>query len=267
LILPADLKVRSFLGADAVSFSEIGTLARCESAWQYGYTGEREETGASKAMALGTEVHRLWGQYQMDAPYADTEDATAAWLMNRYAEYYDCRLNTIDVEVPVVAKLPGGPYFFGFADALFAYKRELWVGELKTTATLTNVDYLEQTLQTPLYVWALRQMGVPVVGAMLDVIRSYKPVRKELPLADSFDRRWHRWSDAELVPKVAEAMSANLVRQDLESGRRIPLRNIGSSCSWCSSQAVCFGLDVELADEDEVQPLQSRRGHGPDTPF
>lgn len=253
MILPADIKVRSFLGADAVSFSEIGTLARCEAAWQYAYCGEREETGPSAAMALGTDTHALWGRWHMEGTLP-SEDTTAAWLMERYALRYPAHRNPlkcIDVEVPVAAKLPGGPYFFGFGDALFAYKRELWVGELKTTATLTNVDYLAQTLQTPLYVWALRQMGVPVVGAMLDVIRSYRPVRKELPLADSFDRRWHRWSDSELVPKVAEAMSANLVRQDLESGRRIPLRNVGSSCSWCSSNAQCFGLDVEIADESD----------------
>jgi hypothetical protein len=257
VILPADIKVRSFLGQDAISFSEIGTLARCEKAWYYSYATEREETAPSKAMALGTDTHAAWGQWHMDGVLEvtpETADSTAFWLMDRYAEFYaGDKIKCIDVEVPVAARLPGGPYFFGFADALFSYKRKLWVGELKTTQSLSNAEYLAQQLQTKLYCWAFRQMGVPVAGAMLDVIRSFRPVRKELPLADSFDRRWLPYSDAELVPAVAEAMAAVQVRRDLipyagpELGSpavRVPLRNVGSSCSWCSHCAPCYGLDV-----------------------
>lgn len=249
MILPADIKVRSFLGQDAISFSEIGTLARCEKAWHYSYATEREETAPSKAMQLGTDTHSLWGAYHMGDTMATQDDtSTAWWLMERYAEFYEGdKIKCIDVEVPVAAKLPMGPYFFGFADALFSYKRKLWVGELKTTQTLSNAEYLAQQLQTRLYVWAFRQMGVPVAGAMLDVIRSHRPVRKELPLADSFDRRWLPYTDAELVPAVAEAMAAVMVRNQLQGlgdMPRVALRNVGSSCSWCSHCAPCFGLDV-----------------------
>lgn len=251
LLLPTE--PRAFLGADAISFSEIGTLARCEQAWHYAYATEHERTPASKAMALGTDFHAAWGEWHLGGdPAPDNE--TAAWLLDRYARYYaDSDWNVIDVELPVAAKLPFGPYFFGFVDGLAMYRRELWVVELKTTQTLSNADYLERTLQTRLYVWALRQMGVPVVGAMLDVVRSYRPVRKELELSESFDRRTTRYSDAELVPAVAEALSAVEVRKQLrgmsECAPRVPLKNIGSACSWCSSQAACFGLDVELSDE------------------
>lgn len=262
MILPADLKPRSFLGEDAISFSEIGTLARCEKAWQYSYTGEREESSPSKAMALGTDTHARWGDYHMYGTVplpSEGETETSAWLMQRYAEHYgasDKGLKCIDVEVPVVAQLPGGSNFFGFADALFSYKRKLWVGELKTTQSLSNAEFLSRQLQTRLYVWAFRQMGVPVAGAMLDVIRSFRPVRKELPLADSFDRRWLPYTDAELVPAVAEAMSAVMVRKQLQGMGdmpRVPLKNIGSSCSWCYHCAACFDLDVgEVIEADEA---------------
>lgn len=246
---------RAFLGADAISFSEIGTLARCEAAWCYGYNTERESTPPSKAMALGSDVHRLVQSWHMGED-ATSENETAMWLSRRYAEHYaKDGVRCVDTEVPVVAKLPAGPHFFGFVDMLLVYKRELWLGEIKTTQTLSNADYLERTLQTRLYCWALRQMGVPVVGAMLDVIRSYRPVRKELALSESFDRRWSRYTDAQLVPAVAEALSAVEVRKQLrgqsEVAPRVPLRNIGSACSWCSSQAVCFGLDVELSDPSD----------------
>lgn len=254
MILPADIKVRSFLGEDAISFSEIGTLARCEQAWVYAYATEREDSQPSAAMVLGTDTHTLWGDWHMHGALSP-EDTTAAWLMERYARYYKRDgVKCIDVEVPVVAKLPMGPYFFGFADALISYKRKLWVGELKTTQQLSNVDYLERTLQTPLYVWALRQMGVPVAGAMLDVIRSYKPVRKELPLEDSFARRWLPYTDGELVRSVARAMRAVHVRKELRGFGDmpyVPLANVGSACSWCSYAAPCFGLDVQIADESE----------------
>lgn len=248
-ILPSE--PRAFLGADAISFSEIGTLARCEKAWNYSYNAEREESQPSKAMALGTDTHTLWGAWHTGQD-ASSENETAIWLMRRYAEFYKGDgLRMIDVEVPVAAKLPGGPYFFGFVDGLAVAQRELWIVELKTTQMLSNIEHLAETLQTKLYVWALRQMGVPVVGAMLDVIRSYKPVRKELTLPESFDRRWLRWSDPELVPAVAEAMSAVAVRRQLAGEERVPLRNVGSSCSWCSHQAKCFQLDVEIEPESD----------------
>lgn len=255
MILPAGLEPRSFLGQDAISFSEIGTLARCEQAWVYSYDTEREDSGASKAMQLGTDTHALWGAWHTGQD-STSENETALWLMRRYAEHYSKDgLSIVDVELPVAAKLPAGPYFFGFVDGLGYYRRELWAVELKTTQTLSNAEYLERTLQTRLYVWALRQMGIPVVGALLDVIRSYKPVRKELLLSESFERRWTRYSDAQLVPAVAEALAAVEVRKQLRGQSvctpRVALKNIGSACSWCNAQAACFGLDVEIADPSD----------------
>lgn len=251
MILPTS--ARAFLGADALSFSEIGTLARCEKAWEFSYRGEREETPASKAMALGSEIHRLIGTYHMTGVLDATDDELAAWLLARYAERYESDKTTyIGVEWPLVAKLPGykAPYFFGYADGLFVEQREMWVDETKSTATLTNADYLVEQLQTPLYVWALRQMGYPVVGARLDVIRTHKPVKKELPLDESFDRRWRKWSDEELEAPLAEVAAAVQIRRDLEAGFRAPLRNVGSACSWCSHQAPCYGLGVTVLPEE-----------------
>ena len=259
-MLPTD--PRAFLGRDAVSYSEIGTLARCEQAWKYGYDSDTERSPASKAMALGTELHRLWGHYHLDPDsprHLDTEDDTARWLMERYVQYYD-RLPMVAVEQPVILKLAGGPNFFGFADGLFeddgavefesAAPGELWAAELKTTGNLSNVAHMLQSLQTKLYVAALRDMGFPVVGVMLDVIRTFRPVKKELPLPESFQRHWLRWSDEEIDGALDEVASALTSRIALQSGRR-PLRNIGPSCSWCSHMAPCFGLELDILDEDD----------------
>ena len=251
MLLPSDLEPRAFLGADAVSFSELSTLSRCEAAWSFGYTGEREKSAPSTAMKLGTELHRLWGQYQMDQPYLDTEDEKAQWLMERYAEHYDCRLNMLAVEVPVAARFSWGPYFFGWADGLLVDENgEMWVAELKTTDSLSKVTSLLQSPQMPLYVWALRQMGYPVIGAVLDVIRTFKPVKKELPLEESFDRRWlTEGAGLDIAGALGQARRACGVRRQLLGGDP-PLKSISPACSWCFAMPACFGLDVELADED-----------------
>src|ERR1044072_6942197 len=146
LLLPTE--PRAFLGQDAISFSEMGTLARCEKAWSYSYNTEREDSGATKAMQLGTDTHALYAAFHMGQD-ATSENETSLWLMRRYAEFYKGDgARMVDVELPVVANLPAGPYFFGFVDGLAVYNRELWAVELKTTQTLSNVDYLSQTLQT-----------------------------------------------------------------------------------------------------------------------
>lgn len=258
-MIPAGLSPRAFLGRDAVSFSELSTLAQCEAKWHYAYNVERdEEIAGSKAMRLGTEVHRLWGTWQMDRTWGESDDETAAWLMGRYVEMYDAEWQHVafrDVEMPLVARLPWGPQFFGWADGLADKDDELWLVELKTTANLSAVQYLTQTLQTRLYVWALRQMGYPVVGALLDVIRSHRPklqaTRDKMPLAESFERRWLRFEDAEIAAALAEAQAATGIRRALQAGDRVPLRAVGPSCGWCPFIGPCHGLEVEVIPEDD----------------
>jgi hypothetical protein len=305
-MLPAGLEPRSFLGADAMSNSELGTLARCEQAWKLGYTGDREKSSPSAAMARGSEVHRLWGHWWMNGgPVLESEDPTAALLMDRYVRHYgaDRTGGTILFlvnEMPVSARFSWGSWFFGFADGLTYVKGiegvpdGLYVAECKTADKLSAVTYLVQSTQTPLYVWSLRQMGYPVLGSFIDVLRTsgnepkietkadcYSRLRKELaaaglketkaetearieesrltlgepPLAESFDRRWLLEADGTL--DIAGAIGQ---ARRANGVRRIlldgdpPLKNIGPSCGWCFAQAACYGLDVTVEDEAE-QPF------------
>lgn len=296
MMLPAGIEIRSVLGADAISFSELGTLARCEQAWVYGYTGVRERSQPSKAQALGTEIHRLWGAFWRDGVLLDSENEVAARVMDRYARHYgqDGTLTCIGIEVPAAARLPWGPYFFGFIDGLFDVEGldvpdGLYVGEAKSADKLASATHLVQSPQTPLYVWTLRQMGLPVVGAFIDILRTsnaapkvetkaqaYKRLRSagvsvaeatersaterlelgEAPLEESFDRRWLLGPELLDIPRaIAQARRASGVRRQLLDGEP-PLRAVGPSCSWCFAQATCFGLEVELADEaEDLQPF------------
>jgi len=260
VLLPSDLEPRAFLGEDAISFSELSTLARCEAAWKFGYGNtEREKSNPSAAMKLGSEVHRLWGAWWTGGDFStadgdrDTGDEKAQWLMERYRDRYFeetlDRLTMLEVEKPLVAKHVS--WFFGFADGLLVDENgEMWIAELKTTDSLSKVTSLLQSAQMPLYVWAARQMGYPVVGSMLDVIRTFKPVRKELPLEESFDRRWIRTSDEDIDGALAQLTRAWWTRRDIRNGEA-PLRNVGPACSWCFACAPCFQLDVALEEDTE----------------
>jgi PD-(D/E)XK nuclease superfamily protein len=297
MMLPAGLEPRAFLGADAMSFSELGTLSRCENAWVLGYgSEEREKSAPSAAMQRGTEIHRLWGALWTRGDIPETEDATAALVMDRYARYYSAglrgsKIQCLATELPVAARFSWGSHFFGFIDGLFdvtgveGVPDGLYVGEAKSADKLSAVTYLVQSPQTPLYVWTLRQMGYPVLGAFIDVLRTsgnepkietkadaYKRFRNaglstaaakeasadesqrltlgEPPLAESFDRRFLLEPELDIAGAIGQARRANGTRRVLFAGEQ-PLKNIGPSCSWCFAQAKCFGLEVEVADEAE----------------
>lgn len=263
MILPADIEPRAVLGADAISYSELSTLAACEKKWAFSYGGsERVESQPSAAMRLGSEVHEMWGEWWMGGQ-PSSDDETAQWLIDRYASYYEADmfhglLTARAIEQPLVARLPRGPYFFGFADGLFDVAGMspgpdgLWIAELKTARDFSSIRHLTQSPQGPLYVWAARRMGLPVNGVLLDVVRTFRPTKKELPLADSFQRRWLTWTNDEIKQVVDEARRAIKIRRDLTVGKGTPLRNIGPACGWCPHLAPCFGLELEILEEDEA---------------
>jgi hypothetical protein len=290
VLLPADIEPRSFLGADSVSYSELSSLASCERKWQLQYTGDREKSAPSAAMVRGTELHRLWGLWWSGGNWEQTEDETALWVMQRFAEHYvptSLHLTMKAIEPPLCASLPDGTTFFGWSDGLLVDDNtgEYWNAECKSAGQLSARVYLEEQIQQKLYVWAWRQMGVNVVGSMLDVLcttgadkvetkaDAYKrhraaghsvAVAKELqetdrlkvktPLAESFYRSWLRYSDEQIQDAVYEAMSATKVRRELLAGRRA-MRDVGFGCNRCFVQAPCFGLDVTVEDDDAEQPF------------
>lgn len=280
MLLPADLEPRAVLGPNSVSYSELSSLADCENKWTLQYTGDRERFAPTKNMALGTEIHRLWGLWWDGGNWENTEDQTALWVMRRYAQHYatsTMHLEMRQIEPLIWFQMPDGTWFFGYADGLVydTSTGEYWNAEAKSAAQLTASVYLEQQLQQKLYVLAWRSRGVPVVGSMLDVLcttgadqvetqaDAYKRHRAagkstleaaqlkktdrlkvELPLAESFDRRWLRYSDGDLLRALGEAHSAVSRRGDLRSGHLLPMRSVGWSCDRCFVQPQCFNLDV-----------------------
>lgn len=258
-----DLSPRSFLGPDSISYSEAATLAGCEAKWQYSYVGERPESAKSAAMARGTEMHSLVQHWWATDETLETEDETAAWLMERYVDhYYGDRqyVELLEAERPFAVKLPA-PYdghLFGFFDGLlqvngiaaplFQARDGLWLYEIKTMAQWERLKQIPVDLQVSLYIWAARQSGLPVRGVLFDAIKTQRWTRgPERPTAESFERVWIERTDDELDAAVAQMHSALALRKAL--ALRAPLKNVGQSCSWCYHRAACYGQAVTLLDE------------------
>lgn len=251
-MLPND--PRSFLGPASISVSEIGSLAACEMKWHLSYgQAERPEQSQSAAMARGTEVHRLVQHWRLTGGVLPSEDEMAAWLIGRYAEHYTHDRWTVHaIEQPFAVKLDGwNGHLFGFFDGLIE-TNALWLHEIKTMARWDRLAQLPVDRQVSLYIWAARQSGIPVKGVCFDAIRTHRPVRKELPLAESFERVWIERTDEELAEAVVELESALHLRDSIQAPlHRRPIRNVGSNCSWCSVVTDCFGIEVDVLPESD----------------
>ena len=247
---------RAFLGADAISFSELSSLAVCEKRWclQYGPEKQPKDRGTG-AMWLGTEFHRLYEHWWHTGEILPSEMPKASWLIDRYSRYYagECgKVRMIGTEVPFAVRMAWGPYLFGYLDSIFEVKtgpyRGLWVGECKTMDNWSRLKQLPVDMQVTLYGIAARLSGVPVRGVMFDAIRSYQ-WKVERPLAESFERQWIERTPEQEADALAELMAATSVRRQLMAGERRPLRAIGMGCGTCRVKVACYGLGVELLPE------------------
>lgn len=257
MILPAGLEPRAFLGADSISYSELGSLARCEWAWNASYVGERPEQSQSAAMARGTELHRLVQHWGRTGEVLPSEDDTAAWLIGRYADHYAADFLHVDVgavEQPFAVRLPGWDgHLFGFMDGIVMVsglvpKEGLWIWEVKSMKDWSRLSQLPIDRQVSLYIWAARQSGLPVRGVMYDAIRTQRWVRgPERPTAESFERIWIERTDEQLADAVSELRSALTLRAGLTE--RQPVRNIGTNCSWCFHLSSCYGQTFEFLED------------------
>lgn len=275
MMLPA-IDHRTLLGPDAISYSELSTLGQCEQKHVLSYGVEREPSEPTKAMALGTEMHRLIQLWWRTGEVAASENDTAAWLIKRYVEHYsDNRLKAelVAVEQSFATPLPWGGYVFGFIDLVLRIEGDIWLGEIKTMGR-DSMSYLRNSHQLTIYQWAMEQaaeqFGGPTDrprGVLLDGIltqriadveegAAYKSgprkgqLKKRPTVADSFRREWITRSPQEIQRALGELFAACMVRRQLRAQIRPPIRNIGQACSYCFFAAECLGETVELLPED-----------------
>ena len=85
----------------------------------------------------------------------------------RYQEY---GWKVHEVEMTLETDLPNGHLFRGRVDLLVEDDFGLWIVDHKTHKRLPDWDYRLLDEQSPLYIWAARQMGIPVRGFMWNYI-------------------------------------------------------------------------------------------------
>lgn len=84
---------------------------------------------------------------------------------------------------------------------------KIWVWDHKTASVLPKDRDLQLDQQLALYMWAMRQLGIPVHGAIYSVSRTHKNKVKHQPLDERFDRTLVVLEEPELQTTALEALA------------------------------------------------------------
>jgi CRISPR/Cas system-associated exonuclease Cas4 (RecB family) len=93
-------------------------------------------------------------------------------LYNSYQWHYrkDVSWTVHEVELKIEAEMPNGMQYQGKVDLVIENEWGLWAVDHKTHKTLPSMDYRYRDKQSILYIWALRQCGIPVEGFIWNYI-------------------------------------------------------------------------------------------------
>lgn len=93
-------------------------------------------------------------------------------LFNSYQWHYrkDTSWQIHEVEMKIEAELPNGMQYQGKIDMLIENEWGLFAVDHKTHKRLPSMDYRYRDKQSILYIWALRQCGIPVEGFIWNYI-------------------------------------------------------------------------------------------------
>lgn len=95
-----------------------------------------------------------------------------------------------EVEMTLETELPNGHLFRGRTDLLVEDEFGLWIVDHKTHKRLPDWDYRLLDEQSPLYIWAARQQGIPVRGFIWNYISTAgQSVPQVLKAHDRFSKR------------------------------------------------------------------------------
>lgn len=98
-------------------------------------------------------------------------------LYNSYQWHYrkDSSWTVHEVELKVEAELPNGMQYQGKIDMLIEDEYGLWAVDHKTHKSLPGMDYRFRDKQSVLYIWALRECGIPVLGFKWNYVVPHAP--------------------------------------------------------------------------------------------
>ena len=109
-------------------------------------------------------------------------------ICGKIMESYDYRWNKdeeywtiLEVEKEYEIELPGSNHTFVFKiDLLMEDEYGIWLVEHKSHKTIPDDTYRFIDIQTARYIWALKELGIPIIGVMWNYLRTKEPTKPHM---------------------------------------------------------------------------------------
>lgn len=105
----------------------------------------------------------------------EMRDLMLSYIWHYKLEEEDGGWEIIEVEYTIEVKLPDGRIFKGRVDMIVRDKYGLWLVDHKTHKVLPSLLQRQLDLQSPLYIWACRENGIPVDGFIWNYVKTKAP--------------------------------------------------------------------------------------------
>lgn len=204
-------------------------------------TGDVRDPGTG-ALNQIIELFNAYGAKDPEHPEHDI-GSVCLWMYHgyrRWAPAQDAGFRIVASEIEFSIELPNGMTLTGRVDLVIEYRGHLWLIDHKAVSTLPSGKEIDLDDQTPLYIWAMRQLGYEVRGAWLGYTRA-KPLKtRTLQPGERFKRTMVYRTDYELEVVVEEAMaSMEGAYSPLNRHQRHPNPD---TCKWkCPFTDACIG--------------------------
>lgn len=246
------------------SWTEISTYRHCPHKWDLQYNGRWKAPKNNAPLDIGILWHEILdlhyrGIRDGDGPNTagiiellnqhgakDEEEKVGPICLWMYHAYRDwCRkedakwAEIIEVETAFeVPLLDTGIMLTGRIDLVVRAWRHLWVVDHKAVKTIPNDRELDLDDQTPLYIWAMRQAGYDVRGAILSFSR-YQRLKRDMTHDERFRRESIYRADDELESVVRDAADTVVAAREDPRRERHPDTMM---CKWrCPYVEACIG--------------------------
>lgn len=237
--------------------SMLKTFRRCPKQTQYKYAERLQPKRLRRPLTEGTWMHKL---IEVDAKGGNWRDEhkiqtakfnelfdeekddlgnlpkDCARMMRSYKWHYaHDPWKIIEVEMILEATFPDGTIYRGRIDLLVENQYGLWIVDHKVNARLPDITFRLLDSQSALYIWAARQMRIPVQG--------------------------HIWNYLRRKPATVPAL--------LQSGDRLSKRKIDTDYPTLYRAIKKYGLDADDYSEQlaYLKKLQYRHGEPQLSPF
>lgn len=269
---PTPSLVEQYPDIPVVSYSQVSTFDRCELAWDLSYRKGWKTTKTFQKMELGSMTGKLLNELYrtkeedsilplinswLEGPtdgFILPNIATATWLAKRY--FHDVmpsqafRVIGIEKHFEVLLTTPLGRKYIlqGFIDLLVEnLDGSIWVWEHKTTGRFWSPIQAQMDPQLPTYAAGLRELGIDVVGIVVNQLNNYNYAKKEQVTPDKLFKQEHTYR----TPVELDNFLVNVGRKVdrmIDLGP-FPERSLRRECDRCQFQEPCLmqmkGLKIE----------------------